>query len=51
MHPLTIATFAISGTILFVSSAFMVADTPIPFFSTEEEKELIADSLVNEDKN
>ncbi len=40
MHPLTIATFAISGTILFVSSAFMVAGTPIPFFPTEEEKEL-----------
>ena len=38
MHPLTIATFTISGTILFVSSAFMAAGTPLPFFDTEEEE-------------
>ncbi|MAH98149.1 MAG: hypothetical protein CMA12_02205 [Euryarchaeota archaeon] len=38
MHPLTVVTLAISGTILFVSSAFMVAGTPLPFFDTGEEE-------------
>ena len=39
MHPLATVTMVISGTVMFVSSVFLVTSTPIPFFESEDSED------------